>query len=298
MAQERHFGRAAAKLNMTQPAVTQRLQALERELGTELLMRNARGVQLTATGELLLPYATRLVEISDEALRDLESNIKSGVGVLRVACATHVEVALTASIINEFRRHHQSVDIETTFAYSRLSVEQILDRSLDVAFVAGVGPVPPVIAYKALAVGEMLLTMPAEHKLAATKTVRAADLRGQGLILLPSALNPWFRSALESSIARHTGAEPRVVASEPHELAVESVARSRNVMTLVPEQYSTWRNRPGIVYRSLSPRLMFELGVIYRRDDSSRSVADFLGVVDEFASPGGLAVPEDGELIV
>ena len=68
-ASEGHFGRAAAQLSLTQPGLTLRIQALERELGTPLLERSAREVHLTAAGRVLLPHAKNMIRTEDRALR-------------------------------------------------------------------------------------------------------------------------------------------------------------------------------------------------------------------------------------
>ena len=70
VAAKRHFGRAAAALSLTQPALTLRVQALEKELGTDLFDRSGRVMRLTRAGEVLLPYARRLVEVENLALAE------------------------------------------------------------------------------------------------------------------------------------------------------------------------------------------------------------------------------------
>ena len=71
VARQGHFGRAAGRLNLTQPALTQRIQALERELGVQVFERSAREVHLTDAGRLLLPYARSMVQNEEAATRSL-----------------------------------------------------------------------------------------------------------------------------------------------------------------------------------------------------------------------------------
>src|SRR5580765_1699859 len=84
VATDGHFGRAAARLNLTQPGLTLRIQALEKELGAQLLQRNAREVQLTGPGTLLLPHAKSLLRIEDRALRELRDQADGIAGRLRI----------------------------------------------------------------------------------------------------------------------------------------------------------------------------------------------------------------------
>src|ERR1700716_1886491 len=85
VAAEGHFGRAAARLNLTQPGLTLRIQALEKELGAQLLERSAREVQLTAAGTALLPHARSLIRIEDRALRELKDQAEGIAGRLRIS---------------------------------------------------------------------------------------------------------------------------------------------------------------------------------------------------------------------
>src|SRR5712691_10721900 len=78
VASMRHFGRAAKRLHLTQPALTQRIQALEHELGMQLLERSAREVRLTRAGTVLLPHAQRLVQEEDAALRGSQGPLRGG----------------------------------------------------------------------------------------------------------------------------------------------------------------------------------------------------------------------------
>src|SRR6266849_284134 len=80
-----HFGHAAEHLHLTQPALTQRIQALERELGLQLLERNAREVRLAPLGTVLLPHAQRLVQTEDQAIRDIKAYSTGIVGRLRLS---------------------------------------------------------------------------------------------------------------------------------------------------------------------------------------------------------------------
>lgn len=295
VAKEGHFGRAATRLNMTQPAVSQRIQALEREVGAELLVRSARDVQLTATGEFLLPYARRLVQIADEAVRDVKTRAATGAGKLRIAYVAHIDVAIPATIVTEFRRRHPHVELETSFAYSRLNIERVVDGELDLAFIATAGDFPDGIAYRPVGRGEMVAVLPVGHRLAGLDPIPAGDLRGEELILFPPRLNPGLAASLRSWFTRNTATQPKVVAYEPGDQAVELVLRSGSAITLTSRNYASNVGTPGILYRRLAPAPLFELGVVCRQDDPSPALARLLQVVDEVGLREDARA--DGELI-
>src|SRR5712692_2087522 len=108
-----HFGHAAEHLHLTQHALTQRIQALERELGLQLLERNARGVRLAPSGEVLLPHARRLVQTEDQALSDLRAYLSGLIGRLRIAYQTAGDLSITGSIIAKFRERFPGVEVDT-----------------------------------------------------------------------------------------------------------------------------------------------------------------------------------------
>src|ERR1700681_2402000 len=103
VAGEGHFGRAAARLNLTQPGLTLRIQALEKELGAHLLERSAREVQLTAAGTALLPHARSLIRIEDRALRELRDQADGIEGRLRISYLSPGTVTFPGQVIAEFR---------------------------------------------------------------------------------------------------------------------------------------------------------------------------------------------------
>src|ERR1700694_4987712 len=114
VAGEGPFGRAAARLNLTQPGLTLRIQALEKELGAHLLERSAREVQLTAAGTALLPHARSLLRIEDRALRELKDQADGIAGRLRVSYLLPGAVTFPGKLIAEFRRRHPTMHVETT----------------------------------------------------------------------------------------------------------------------------------------------------------------------------------------
>src|ERR1700730_3959592 len=130
-----HFGRAAAHLNLTAPGLTLRIQALEKELGTQLLVRSAREVHLTAAGTALLPHASSLLRIEERALRDLKDQADGIAGRLRISYLSPGVVAFPGKVTAEFRRRHPTMHVETTAGHSALNVERLREGAVDAAYV-------------------------------------------------------------------------------------------------------------------------------------------------------------------
>src|SRR5258708_8431222 len=133
VADERDGGRAAASLNLTQPALSLRIQVLERELGIQLLRRNAREVHLTPAGEALLVHAKALVQEEDRALREMKDHVAGLAGRLRIAYLNVWNLGLPPRIVAVFRRPYPAVRLETTSGNSHLTEHRVIADQADLA---------------------------------------------------------------------------------------------------------------------------------------------------------------------
>jgi DNA-binding transcriptional LysR family regulator len=280
---------------VTQPALTQRIQALEGELGLQLLERNAREVRLTPAGAVLLPHAMRLVQVEDQGLRALKAYSSGMVGRLRLAYQSAGDVATAGVIIAEYRRRFPAVDVETTSGSSGPNLKLVQENAVDAAFVVLPSARPEGIEARTVRREEIILALRSDHPLAQMEPVPVKALRGVPISLPPATANPDVIAAVRRWLVRHTGEELNVVSEEPIELAIETVAGSGLAAILVVRRYAPIP-KAGIAYRSMSPAPLVELVVAYRRDDPSPTLANLLQVVDELAiaDPGA---PEDGELV-
>ncbi len=130
------MNRAAAELNTVQSNVTTRIRALERELGVALFRRHSRGVELTRAGARLLPYASRAAWVLAEARRAvLDDGTPSGrldLGSLETTAALRL-----TPVISSFSAAHPAVAVNLRVGSNKVLVGQVLDHSLDAAFVCG-----------------------------------------------------------------------------------------------------------------------------------------------------------------
>ena len=290
-----HFGRAAERLHVTQPALTQRIQALEAELGLQLLERNAREVRLTPAGAVLLPHAMRLIQVEEQGLRALKAYSAGMVGRLRLAYPLLGDVATAGVIIAEYRRRFPGVDVETISGSTGANLRLVHDHSADAAVVVISSTRPEGIEARTLRREEIILAIGSDHPLATMERVPVKALRGVQFGLPPFAANPDLIGDVRRWLVRHIGEELNVVAEQANELTIEAVARSDSLAILVVRRYFNIP-KAGIAYRSMSPAPLLELAVAYRRDDPSPNLANLLKVVDDLAIDDS-DVPEDGELV-
>ena len=292
-----HFGHAATRLHLTQPALTQRIQSLERELGLQLLERNAREVRLASAGIVLLPHARKLIETEDQALADLKAYSSGIAGHLRLAYQASGDVTTAGAIIAEYRRRFPGVDVETVSGSSGPNLQLVQNQAADAAFALMPTARPDGVAARTIRHEEVGLAMGPDHHLARMDPVPVESLRGEPLGLPPAALNPDLIGAIRRWLVHRTGAELNIVSEDPTDIAVETVARPGTAVLLVVSRYAAMQPVKGITYRRMTPAPYVELALAYRSDDSSPTVANLLILVDELALDGSSVVPEDGELI-
>jgi DNA-binding transcriptional LysR family regulator len=289
-----HFGRAAERLHITQPALTQRIQSLERELGVHLLERSAREVRLAPAGTILLPHARRMVEAEDVSLHDLKAYSSGAVGRLHIAYPAG-DVAFAGSIIAEYRRRFPAVDVETQSGYSGPNLTLVQNHAADAAFVLMTSARPDGITARTIRHEEVIVVMRSDHRLAQMDPIPVKALRGEPVAL--GAANPDLSAAIQRWLARQTGADVNVVSEDPTDIAMETVVRSGSALLLVVRRHAAMQPVADFAYRSISPALLGEFAIAYRSDDPSPTLANFLRLVDDLAPNGHRDVPEDGELI-
>jgi DNA-binding transcriptional LysR family regulator len=295
VANTRHFGQAAGVLKITQPALTQRIQALERELGVKLLTRSAREVRLTAAGEVLLPYADTLVHIEDRALRDLAENSAGRTGTVRISYLLYGDVGLQGRIVAEFRRRYPAVVVETSVASAIANLELLRTAAVDVAFLGPV-EVPAEITARTIGLGALMLALPRDHPLANSDRVPVSSLRGVPIIIWPQAWNPAGQSALIQWLARHTGAQPNITAQEPPDQALEALSDG-SAVTFVSAWRASSGDMAGIAFRPTVPELLIRHLIGQRRDNPSPLLPNLMRIAEEIAGPSAATVGTDAELL-
>lgn len=198
MADSGSITQAAALLHSSQPAVSHQLAALEREAGTPLLRREARGVRLTPAGRAALGDARRAVDAVAAALRSARAVGRAGGGSLRIATAQSL-ITVLAPVLGAWRREHDQVAITVRESTSADELQSLLDAD-DVDLVLAPAPLPERFSVASVADEEIVLVAPVDHPLAALPAVALQDIDGARLVqFAPSnGLSEW----LERSLAR------------------------------------------------------------------------------------------------
>ena len=203
VARRENVSRAAEALFLTQPAITARLKALERDLGVELFVRSSRGMKLSDAGRAFLPYAERTLTTVDEG-RQLVANLRQGrSGALVIAAAPAVSTYVLPDILHVFRTTHPQVRLGVRTGHT----EEVLEMVLRAEAHVGIGrPIRhPDIELIPVLDDEMLLVVSARHPFARRGKVRMDELAAERLILFDRTSS---YHDLTSSLFRQAGVVP------------------------------------------------------------------------------------------
>lgn len=250
VAEEGHFGRAAARLGISQPPLTAQIQALERELGVRLLERTGKGARPTREGEALLPLARRLAEDA----RRLEA-LAHG---LREGARAPVAIASVTSAMFDFLppliRALKEAWPEAAFAVRELDTADALEAlrrgDVDLALVRLDGDRAPV---RVLPLGDdaLVAALPAAHRLAAeTGPLPLAALAEEAMMLLPRAISPGYHDRILAA-CRDAGFTPRATREVGSAMAQLGLCAAGLGVALVSSGMAALRPR-GVVFRPLA----------------------------------------------
>ena len=278
--EEQHFGRAAARLHIAQPALSRQIQDLEREVGFLLFERLPRGVRLSEAGKVFLSDARRILQDVDDAKRRAERIALGQAGTLRIGIATAISWhGLVVNAFREFRRRQPGVELVLHHMVSVHQVEAVLSDRLDLGLAAAVTPWNKELAHRQFALDRMVLAVPKGHPLTKRERVRLRDLRSVPFIWFHRWVNPAFYDQMMEACARGGLSAPRIVQEATDRDTVLGVVQCRIGVAWVPES-TRWHCPRGIVLlpiADMNVRLPFHL--IWRKDNFSPALMGFVAQV-------------------
>jgi DNA-binding transcriptional LysR family regulator len=276
VAEELHFGAAAARLHMTQPPLSQQIRQLESSLGTALFIRTTRSVQLTAAGVTLLDHARQLLADGEAAERAVMRAGSGEVGRLVLGFTNSATYRMLPKSVASFRADYPEVILELQEMLSGPLLSALRSRQLDVALVRlSSAMFGPGLRHLVVSREKMMLVIPRNHPLAQLSVVPLKRLEGLPFIGFANTGSRYFRETLEGIFASGR-VRPRIVHESvlPTMLAMVEAGLGA---ALVPESVSGMR--PELLYKPVSG--IGEKGTVllhcaWRSDDENPAVHNFV----------------------
>jgi DNA-binding transcriptional LysR family regulator len=286
VAETRHMTRAAERLGIQQPPLSQQIKALEAELGCELFLRHPKGVELTAGGRAFLPEArailARLEAAAAKAVlaaQGLEGSIAVGI---TSSAATH---PIVPRLIRTYRETYPKVNLILSDGSAADLSDEMEQGRLDAAFLRAPVTQSPKIAYHPLLTEEMLLIVPAGHALVRNRTTDAMPqiplkaVAAEPLILVRRPGAPGMYSNLLEA-CRRAGFSPRIAAEVERMLSAISFVAAGLGVSAVPASMRGILSDQVVYCRMLGidPALSAPLSLAYRVDEVSPTAANLLRI--------------------
>ena len=183
VAEERHFGRAAERLQITQPPLSRSIQKLERAVGVQLLARDNRKVELTTAGETFLAEARRMLALASGALQQAQRISAGSAGTVRIGFTATSTFSVLPALLNLVSERYPDIHLDLFELVTREQIAKLIDGELDLGLAR-----PPfdrtAFASRLLSREELLLAVPSGHRLChRDRPVNADDLRNEPLIM-------------------------------------------------------------------------------------------------------------------
>ncbi len=280
VAEELHFGRAAARLNMTQPPLSRQIQVLERVLDVQLLERTSRTVRLTAAGRSFLPEAQRILRLAETATHVTRQVAAGRSGVLKFGFTAASAYDFLPRLVTAFRRALPDVTLALREMVSKDQIEELLAGRIDAALVRPPVTHPDLIAVRALA-EPLVVALPAGNPLALRDGLTPADLGREPLIGYAPNEARYFHDLVLGLLAE-AEIRPPMVQQLTQIHSILALVRASLGIALVPAAAERLRFE-GVVFRPLAlpaPRPV-ELLLAWRRDADDPLIAQLVSIVAE-----------------
>ncbi|WP_028933184.1 LysR family transcriptional regulator [Pseudonocardia spinosispora] len=274
LAEELHFGRAAQRLGIAQPPLSQQIQRLETKVGHALFDRGPGRVVLTATGRELLPAARRALQELDRGL-DAARRIGTGAsGRLRVGFAASLALTVLPGLLRAYRADNPDVVLEIEEMTTAPQLAALRDRRIDIGLLRE-PPAEPGLCTEPLLTEKFVAVLPVAHRLASLRRVPVTALADEPFVLLPRHVGPTVHDRIVT-VCRDAGFEPRVAQHAVEWQTVCALVEAGFGVSLAPASIRRIRLR-GVVCRGVEPEsARTTVSVCWRDADPDPLVDRFL----------------------
>lgn len=278
MAEELHFGRAAARLYISQPSLSHQIRKLEADLGTPLFVRSSRWVQLTAAGRTLLHEAPKVLATLEQTVR-LTRLSGSGIATtIRLGYTPVANFGTLTTLLDALQEEYPDLTVDAREVFSAEIPERVCAGDLDIGLALSPQPLDGVRG-EVLRREDVAALLSTRHRLAVAPKIPLADLRDETLLLFPRRLAPAYYDSIVAA-CQEAGFTPEVRAFEdpPVNPMLARLSGGREV-GLAPASFAEHAGQAGAgvtVRDVIDPSICAELSVLWPANDTSPAIASVL----------------------
>jgi DNA-binding transcriptional LysR family regulator len=280
VAEELHFNRAADRLHIAQPPLSQQIKQLEVELGVELFYRRTkRQVQLTEAGQVLLQTAYRILAQVEQAIGDTQRAGRGETGTLIVGFTSTVVYDILPAILSQYRQQFPNVNLVLQELTTTQQEEALQNHQIEVGFCH-----PPLknenLELERILQEPLVVALPETHPLACETTLPICSLADESFILFPRHLGPGFYDQIVS-FCQLANFSPKVVQEAVQMQTIIGLVSANMGVALVPASLQNLQ-RAGVVYKPLegaTPHV--DIAIAWRSDNITPVLREFLLAVKQ-----------------
>ena len=265
VAEELHFGRAAARLNMSQPPLSIHIKELEQQLGTLLFVRHSRSVALTHAGKILMEESRRLLASANQAMARVEQIGRGEAGRIELGVVGTAMWGRMRPAMRSFLKENPNVEVLFREKSPGMQMALLERRELD----AGIWrmAIEPPSGFTSLRLHEssFLVAVPEDHTLASRESIPLAALRNEYFVTLPSVHSDW---AFLQRVCQQVGFSPMIIREVVEPQTVLAMISMGMGITLMADGYAQM-NWPGVAFRPLEERIPADLSVVYEKQQTT-----------------------------
>lgn len=292
VAEELHFGRAAARLYITQPALSQAVARMERQLEVQLLRRTRSNVELTEAGEELLHLGRRLLADLEAAVARVRMAGRGESGLVRVGVA-HLAEPLVAPALAAFQADHPSIVVDRSAMVSERLLEQLAEGRLHAAVIHRVPTSPPAdgTMSETLRRGRLAVLVGRGTRLASRPIVALSELSQETFLVNPRSLAPGAFEGLKLMCSEFGGFEVNVIESAvATTIALDTdwrPIRDGTAVAVMAEPTARTVRADGVAVVPLSPPPQYVLALAWRHDEQAAAVRRCLDYLRTYRDRNG-----------
>ena len=274
VAEELHFGRAAERMHMAQPALSAQVRGLEERLGVKLFERTTRTVSLTRAGEVFLPEALATVAQAEAAAAAARSVGAAGGDMLKIGGVDSATAGILPDVIRRFRRTSPDVELKVFEMLSGPAIHGLSNKSLDIGFVRN-PPKEDYLLSRHVLTEPMVAILPVDHPAADMEAVPTSLIAAEPLVIPARSHRPILFDLVHAYFAER-GFDPNIAqeANERHTI-IAMVAAGLGV-SVVPRWVQSLHH-DAVVYRPLEDGgPLVDTHVAWRTSETLDAVAQFL----------------------
>ncbi|RTL49435.1 MAG: LysR family transcriptional regulator [Rhodocyclaceae bacterium] len=278
LAEELNYGRAAAKLHISQPPLTRQIQQMEEELGVQLFLRTPKGVELTAAGQLFLEDAVNVMALMQRATERTQLAGSGHLGRIDVGIFGSAMLNVIPRLLLTFRNLYPNVDMALHNMNKTQQIEALREKRLTIGFNRIIPESDDMVIERVLT-ERILVAVNRSHKFAYLREIPLPDIANQPLIVFPKIARPSFADDV-IALCRAEGFHPNIVQEVEDVVTGVALVSSGFGISMVPESGANLK-LPGVVYRPLkkTPSPSIDLSCVYRKNDQSPILQAFLDII-------------------